>query len=420
MTIDKVVDKYVPRERQRRFLYLSFPAWMIVSYGVLLGAFTSKSVIEDLGMSGSLAAAFLKSSVFIGMLVGAFLSGFIADVFGRKMAMNVYLLFATLFTFLSGFTADAKLFITMRILAGFGYGGLMPSVNTYLSETISIRIRGMYLVLLESMWAIGSILVGLVHITLGQITWRWDYWMMGIGFALFIGFLIVPESPRFAFLKGGKKALEEVLRKEIKEEVEDLKKVKIPISELLKGEYMKRTLVIWLVWFSLSIIYYGIFLWLPKIFASKGLLEHSMWMTFLMMVFQLPGYLLAAYLIEKMGRVRSLSFFLFGTAAASLGFALVSNQPLYITMAFLTSIFCLGAWGIVYAYTPELYPTAFRTTGNGAGGTVTRIGGIIAPYIIPMFKGNVIASLVFFSILALISGIAVAVLRFETKGSEIS
>ncbi len=420
MTIDKVVEKYVPKRKQNAFLYLSFPAWIIVSYGVLLGAFTTSNVIKDLGMSGTMAAAFLKSSVFIGMLFGAFLSGFISDFFGRKLAINIYLLFATLFTFLGGFTSDVKLFLTFRILAGFGYGGLMPSVNTYLSETISIKIRGRYLVLLEAMWAIGSILVGIVHITLGKLTWRWDYWMMGLGFLLFIAYLLIPESPRFAFLKGGKEELEKVLKTKIKEDVEILKKSKIPISDILKKPYLARTLVIWLTWFSLSIIYYGIFLWLPKIFSSKGVVQGSIWLTFLMMVFQLPGYLLAAYLIEKTGRVKSLSLFLLGTAVTSFGFAIVANQAVYITMAFLTSVFCLGAWGIVYAYTPELYPTAFRTTGNGAAGTITRIGGIIAPYIIPLFKGNIFASLIFFASLSLISGIAILSLNLETKGSEIS
>ncbi len=419
LTIDGVIDKYVTRGKQRKYLLLSFMAWIIVAYGVLLGAFTLGEVSKQLGHEAMLFQAFLKSSVFIGMLIGAFLSGVIADYLGRKLSMNLYLIFSTLFTFLGGFTGSIGWFVIFRLLAGFGYGGLMPSVNAYLSETVSIKLRGRYLVLLESMWAVGSIVVGLVDITIGKSNWRWDYWFMGLGMLLLIEYLRVPESPRFVFLKGGKKALEKVLGVKIEEDVEDIKHVRVPVAEILKHPYLKRTLMVWTVWFVLSVVYYGIFLWLPKIFASRGIVEHALWLTFLMMVFQLAGYLLAAYLVEKIGRVPSLSMFLFGTGAAALGFALINSTGMYITMAFLTSVFCLGAWGVVYAYTPELYPTSFRTTGNGTAGTITRIGGILAPYITISFK-NVISSLILFSILAFIAGTVVTVLGMETRGREIS
>ena len=419
LTIDKVVEKYIPKSKQRKYLFLSFAAWIIVSYGVILGAFTLSEVAKELGNENIFFQAFLKSSVFLGMLIGAFLSGVISDYLGRKVSMNFYLIFSTLFTFLGGFSHTIGTFVTMRLLAGFGYGGLMPSVNTYLSETVSIKLRGRYLVFLESMWAVGSILVGFVDITLGKKSWRWDYWLMGLGMLLLLEYLRIPESPRFAFLKGGKEFLNRVLNKEVSEDIESIGKTKIPVIEILKPPYLKRTLMVWTVWFVLSIVYYGIFLWLPRIFASRGIVEHAIWLTFLMMVFQLPGYLLAAYLIEKIGRVPSLVTFLFGTGAAALGFALINSTGMYITMAFLTSVFCLGAWGVIYAYTPELYPTPFRTTGNGTAGTITRIGGILAPYITVSFK-SVVNSLIFFSILAILAGIVVTVLGIETKGREIS
>lgn len=148
LTIDKVVDKYVSKSKQREYLFLSFAAWIIVAYGVLLGAFTLGGVAKELGSENVFLQAFLRSSVFIGMLIGAFLSGVISDYFGRKFSMNFYLIFSTLFTFLGGFSHALGTFVTMRLLAGFGYGGLMPSVNTYLSETVSIRFRGRYLVFL--------------------------------------------------------------------------------------------------------------------------------------------------------------------------------------------------------------------------------------------------------------------------------
>ena len=416
-SIDRIVDDYIPHNIQRKYLLLSFLAWIIVSYGVLLGAFTLGEVSSQFS-GGYMLQAFLKSSVFIGMLTGAFISGFISDIFGRKIAMNIYLTSSVIFTFLNGFSSSTVNFTLFRLLSGFGYGGLLPSVNTYLSETVSIKIRGRYLVLLESMWAIGSMTVGVVDLTIGRNSWRWDYWMMGIAIIFLVPFMRIPESPRFVFMKNGKEALERSLNVKIEDEIEEIERKKVPVIELLRGEYLRRTLMIWFVWFTLSIVYYGIFLWLPKIFSAKGVVGGEVWLTFLMMAFQLPGYYLAAYLIEKIGRVPSLLLFLFGTGVTSLGFALAQSFPVYIVMAFLTSVFCLGAWGIVYAYTPELYPTSFRTTGNGTAGTITRIAGIIAPYIPVAFK-HTVHSLTFFSALLFLSGFMVSILGVETRNREI-
>jgi putative MFS transporter len=43
------------------------------------------------------------------------------------------------------------------------------------------------------------------------------------------------------------------------------------------------------------------------------------------------------------------------------------------------SFFNLGAWGVTYGYTPELYPTRLRGTGTGSAAAFGRIGGILAP-----------------------------------------
>jgi len=70
------------------------------------------------------------------------------------------LLIAGFATGLTGASNSMRVFSLGRFFSGFGYGGLLPVVNAYLTEFSSIRIRGLYLALLESSWAIGSILIG--------------------------------------------------------------------------------------------------------------------------------------------------------------------------------------------------------------------------------------------------------------------
>jgi len=134
---------------------------------------------------------------------------------------------------------------------------------------------------------------------------------------------------------------------------------------------------------------------------------------------QLPGYLLAAYLIEKIGRKKSIAFFFIGTALSALLMASVASQIALLFSSVIISVFCLGAWGMVYAYTPELYPTKMRALGNGAAGVMARIAGILAPYYTAfvMDKTNSITLVMIpMAILTIISATFALIVGKETKG----
>ena len=421
MKIDTIVSRYVPLSRQRRLLLLFSLAWMADAAGVMLITFTLPGIMKEWNLS-LMEAGTIASSTFIGMLLGALSSGFIADMVGRKMAMNFYLFFTVFFTVIDGFAPTPVMFMVFRFLAGVGYGGLMPSVNAYLSESVSINIRGRYLVLLEASWAVGSILMATYAVTLGvRFGWRSDYIVMGLWGLLFIPFLTVSESPKYVFLKSGKEGLEKVLNVRISEDIDPVVKTRVPIGALFTREHYRKTIMVWISWFVVSLVYYGLFIWLPKIFASSGMSEaKSLWFTFFMMLAQLPGYLSAAYCIEKIGRRISLAVYFFGTGVSALLFSLVSGTVSLIVVALSASFFCLGVWGLVYAYTPELFPTSFRGTANGSAGVMARIAGIIAPYFTALFMraGKVYYALLSFAILCVVAGVIVFILGEETKGVE--
>lgn len=161
MIIDKVVEKYVSRARQLRILLVTSLEWMLVAAGVMVLSLTLPSILKELPGAAELKGT-IASSVFMGMLVGALSSGFISDIFGRKVGNIMFLVLAGLFSGLTGASSDGTNFIINRFLAGVGYGGLLPVVNAYLTEFTAIKIRGLYLTLLEASWAIGSILLGFI------------------------------------------------------------------------------------------------------------------------------------------------------------------------------------------------------------------------------------------------------------------
>ena len=139
--------------------------------------------------------------------------------------------------------------------------------------------------------------------------------------------------------------------------------------------------------------YYGAFIWLPTILVASGFsLVRSFGFTLIITLAQLPGYAASAYLIEKWGRRQTLAVFLIGAAISAALFGVASDVSQVIIAGMLLSFFNLGAWGALYAVTPELYPTRMRATGAGWAAGIGRIASIIAPLAVPFLRdggGNV-------------------------------
>jgi putative MFS transporter len=161
------------------------------------------------------------------------------------------------------------------------------------------------------------------------------------------------------------------------------------------------------------------FLWLPSVMVIKGFsLIKSFEYVLIMTLAQLPGYFTAAWLIEKMGRKFVLTAYLIGTAVSAYFFGNAETLPLLLTSGMLLSFFNLGAWGALYAYTPEQYPTTIRGTGSGMAAAIGRVGGILGPLLIGYLvgAGSSIGSIfTIFTISVLIGAAVVFLWGKETK-----
>ena len=145
----------------------------------------------------------------------------------------------------------------------------------------------------------------------------------------------------------------------------------------------------WLVWLCINLSYYGAFIWIPSLLVKQGFtLVKSFEFTLIITVAQLPGYAVAAWLIEVIGRRLTLALFLVGSALSALGFAMAGTQGAIIAAGCALSFFNLGAWGALYAIGPELYPTSLRGAGTGAAAGVGRLASIIAPLLVPVLMGS--------------------------------
>jgi putative MFS transporter len=292
------------------------------------------------------------------------------------------------------------------------------------------------IVLLESFWAYGTLAAGLIAIfVIPTYGWRWAF-AVGALPALYAAYLrrALPESPRYLAERGRAAEADAVVRRverasggallTLEKAVPPARAGRSRVADLFRPEYRRRTAMLWILWFGIVLTYYGIFLWIPTLLVGRGLsVVRSNEFFFLSTLAQVPGYFSAAWLVERWGRKPTLVTYLLGTAAAAFLFGNAGTDAGALTFvwAALLSFFNLGAWGIVYTYTPELYPTAIRATGAGVAAAVGRVGGIIGPYLTPVLVPLIAQSGTFalFMALLVVTAAAVALLGEETRGRSL-
>lgn len=343
----------------------------------------------------------------IGMAVGALTFGLMADRFGRKSVFMWTLVIFSVASGLSAATTTLAAFMVLRFFVGMGLGGELPVASTLVSESVAPKERGRVVVLLESFWAGGWLLAAIIsYFVIPIYGWRVALILTAIPafYAIYLR-ISLPDSPKYEANKSKRQSIWK------------------NIQSVWKKEYAKSTLMLWIVWFMVVFSYYGMFLWLPSVMVMKGFsMIQSFEYVLIMTLAQLPGYFTAAWIIEKVGRKFVLSLYLLGTAVSSLTFGFADTTAMLLVSGMFLSFFNLGAWGALYAYTPENYPTIIRGTGSGMAASVGRLGGIFGPLLVGVLTArSVDISSIFtiFTIAIVIAIIAIIFLGKETKQMEV-
>jgi len=425
---DDVIDEIGFGPFQRKLMVICGIGWAADAMEVLLIAFVLPAIIKEWGLSAA-QAGLLGTAIFLGMLGGAWFWGTISDYIGRKLGFQLTVLIDSVFGFLSALSPSYAWLVVFRTLTGFGVGGTLPVDYSIFAEYLPRNKRGRYLVYLESFWAIGTIVAaGLAWLVIPRFGWR-VLLALSAAPGLIIYFIRrhVPESPRYLLVNGRLEEMRAVLTQVANENgvpVPDLtitvppRRRGVTVAALWRRPYARRTLMLWITWFAISLGYYGTFIWLPSIFVGRGFTFLRTYQNvFLMALAQLPGYFSAAYLVERWGRRPTLALYLVMSGVFTYLFAVVTGLTSIVSMAVLMSFFCLGAWGALYAYTPELYPTEIRSTGMGWASGMTRIAGSLGPLLgASLLQTSFTAGLTLYAVAFIVGGVVIFALGTETKG----
>ncbi|OHO31288.1 hypothetical protein HMPREF2656_10490 [Corynebacterium sp. HMSC034B08] len=393
LTRTERLDRLPVTPKHKRLLVGSGIGWALDAMDIGLVSFIIAALAVHWDLDKT-TTSWIASVGFIGMAIGASLGGLLADKIGRRQVFAATLLLYGLATGASALAWSVASLIVFRFLVGLGLGAELPVASTLVSEFSPRKVRGRMVVLLEAFWAVGWILaavIGTFVVANGETGWRWGF-AIGALPALYaiVVRLGLPESVRFLESKGRHDEAEEIVRSFEAEADPANYDTTVPAQEepiqdgIWGAALRRRTAAFWTVWFCVSLSYYGAFIWIPSLLMEQGFsLVRSFTFTLIITLAQLPGYAVAAWLIEVWGRRTTLSVFLAGSAVSAFGFGMASAEWQIILAGCLLSFFNLGAWGALYAIGPELYPTAIRATGTGAGAAFGRIGSILAPLVVP-------------------------------------
>jgi AAHS family 4-hydroxybenzoate transporter-like MFS transporter len=335
------------------------------------------------------------SSGLVGMMVGAMVSGPLADQFGRRPVLVGCVLIFGIGSLLTATAQTVEGLATFRALTGLGMGGAMPNAIALTSEYMPRRRRGTAVTTMICGFSLGAAVGGFVAAALiPRFGWQSVFVAGGIAPLVIAGaaFLWLPDSIRFLLIKDAKDARARNSLQRIAPEValpgalspgldESQPQKGFAVAQLFTARRAAGTTLIWVVYFMNLLNLYFLNSWLPTIMSDASIpVATAIRLTALFQVGGIGGALVLGALLDR--------HFSFWVLAACFLWAAVC---VFLIGASGSSIFLLGATiasaglGIIggqnacHALTAAFYPTAIRSTGVGWALGIGRIGSIVGP-----------------------------------------
>jgi MFS transporter, putative metabolite:H+ symporter len=414
--------------------------FMFDAWDVALNGFLIPLVGEEWNLSPG-QRGWVGTSNLIGMAVGAFMWGAIADTIGRKRAFSLTLLMFSVFSVAGALSPDFITFCLFRFLAGIGLGGCIPVDYALVGEFTPAKIRGRVLTAMDVWWPVGATLCGAVSAALLFMdNWRVLLLVMILpALLLFWVRTSVPESPMYLVRRGRDAEAREVIDGLVRRTGATVEPWTLPeptpqpkLSFAAMGGQLRQlwrfsagiTSVCWALFLTVFLLYYGALTWLPSILTKQGYGNYAAFMvTTLMTGIGIIGVFVSAWLVDVIGRkwviglsgpISALALVLFALQLdiewAAKAWVAVFGFVIELTIPAL------------YAYVSELYPTRLRASGFGWASTVSRVGAGFVPVIFGSLLWPYLGLPLTFAVigaLLLLASVWMAIAAPETRGREL-
>ncbi|OJD15083.1 hypothetical protein AJ78_04630 [Emergomyces pasteurianus Ep9510] len=438
-------------------------------------ALTLPSLSVEFGIDESYVR-FTTCSLFVGLCVGAVFWGTASDIIGRRLAFNMTLLITGVFGLAAGGSPTWVGVCSMFACLGLGVGGNLPVDGALFLEFLPFA-SGNLLTMLSIWWPLGTLIGSMiawglipnfscdpkVQICTKENNMGWRYLVITLGALTFVMFLCrfflfhLFESPKFllsrgrqdeavatvhaiAYKNGAKTWLTSEILNEIGGHPEEvaIEQQKLSNMEIIRRQLSKfsaqriaplfvtkklgfTTVLLWFCWATIGMGYPLFNAFLPQYLGNNG--ETPVSIVYrnyaITAVVGVPGSVLACYTVDipYIGRKGTMAISTALTAVTLFCFTVSSDPDVQLVCSCLEAFFQNIMYGVLYAYTPEVFPAPNRGTGTGIASCLNRICGLLAP-IVAIYGGsaNPKAPVYASGGLMLAAFVAMVLLPIETRG----
>ncbi|MEU4895109.1 MFS transporter [Streptomyces sp. NPDC044780] len=357
----------------------------------------------DTGFSTLGLNSLFLSVTFAGLAVGAALAGWLGDRFGRAFAFQFSLALFGIFALCAAMAPSMEVLIALRGLMSVGLGAEYVICYGMITEFIPPGHRGRYLGLLGVFGGMGVGLSSLLGwLVIPTWTWRGMFVIGGAG-ALIAWWLRrkMPESPQWLESRGRYAEAEAVVQRIEAESgivrgsprpapvaseapsAKDEEAEWVPVTVLFSRPVIRRTLMALVLTVTCLFGSYAVTGWMPTFFVEQGMtVSKSLGFNAAIMSGYLAGPLLCMFIVDRLGRRRSIM--IFGTLSAVVAglYPFMTEPALIIAVGFILVAAVASFLTLGLGTSPEFFPTAFRFRGGGFAQTAGRIGLIFSPFVV--------------------------------------
>jgi putative MFS transporter len=338
------------------------------------------------------------SLTFVGMTLGALITGFVGDKMGRRFTYQINLLIFGLASLAAAFAQDMNQLIICRFVQGLGLGAEIVVGYSTLTEFVPPKTRGRWLSMMAFLTVCGFPVTALLgYLIIPAFGWRPMFVIAGVC-SLIVWYLRknLPESPRWLESQG-RTAEAEALMQSIEKESAGggtLPPVVVPAaapqvsaSDMLRPPLLQRMLVGSWVLITINTLIFGFVIFLPQFFLRQGLtIANSLAYTLVLSAASLVGCALGAYLSDTVGRRMSI----IGASVATIisgyiyaRFNAASDPTIVLSVGFVLIVAIYVQTAILFGvYTTELFPTEIRLRANGICNTLGRGATAVSPFVV--------------------------------------
>jgi MFS family permease len=399
---------------ERNTLIVTFSGWALDGMDVMVYSFVVPTLIVTWHITEGQAGLLATSALLISA-AGGWLAGLLADRYGRVRILQLTIACFALFSLLSGLTTSFWQLLVTRGLQGLGFGGEWAVGSVLMGETIRAQHRGKAVGTVQAGWAIGWGLAALSYSLMFSllspgIAWRAMFWI-GILPALLVFYI-------------RRNVREPEVYSKIRQTLLAEQKHQGRFFEIFRPNLLRITALTSLVAVGAQGGYYAITTWLPTFLNSQLHVSALNTGGYLAVVItgSLVGYLVSAYLADRLGRKPTLILFAaasFATVAAYTYWP-ISNHGM-LALGFPLGFFCSGVFSPIGAFFTELFPSGLRGSGQGFSYSFGRALGAVFPALVgylgaTMSLGHAITV---FAVSAYALMILAVVLLPETQGMDL-